>query len=71
MPVPQLTDETRRPATADDGCQRGAALRHLRRQRGQVPRQTRAADDGIRPRPKGGTNAVGILRGGHHGVDGY
>ena len=71
VPVPELADQARGPSAADDGCQGGVALRHLRRNGGQVLGEPRAADHGVHPRPEGGTDALGVLGGGHHGVDGH
>ena len=71
VPVPQLADQSGGPAAADDGRQGGIAFRHLLRQGRQIPGQSRAADDGVGPRPEGSADAVGILGGGHHGVDGH
>ena len=70
MPVPQLAQQSRRPAAADDGGDGGVAVGNFGGQRGEILGQSRAADDGVSPRPESGADAVGVLGGGDHGVDG-
>ena len=70
MPVPQLAQQSCRPAAADDGGDGGVAVGDFGCQPREVLGQSRTADDGVSPRPEGGADAVGVLGGGHHGVDG-
>ena len=70
MPVPQLAQQPRRPAAADDGGNGGVTVGNFGGQRGEILGQSRTADDGVSPRPESGADAVGILGGGDHGVDG-
>ena len=70
MPVPQLAQQSRCPAAADDGGDGGVTVGDFGCQRRELLGQSRTADDGVSPRPEGGADAVGVLGGGHHGVDG-
>ena len=70
VPVPQLAQQPRRPAAADDGGNGGVTVGNFGGQRGEILGQSRTADDGVSPRPESGADAVSILGGGDHGVDG-
>ena len=71
VPVPQLADQSGGPAAADDGGDGGVTVGNFGGQRGEILGKSRAADDGVGPGPEGSADAVGILGGGHHGVDGH
>ena len=69
--IPQAADQGGGAAAADDGGNGGVAFRYLSGNAGQVFGKTCAAYYGIHAGAQRRADAVGVLGGGDHGIDGY